>query len=141
MPSVHEETVDQKLSAVPDGLGRFGRFGGRYVPERAAAHRRRHGRPRAARRLRLHRLPRRADHGDANAPRGVLRLPPARGDLVPMVAWPAAWPQPRGARLLHTGIGRCGGGRDAHLPSVPGHGRQLRRRAGEGATYGVAARR
>lgn len=37
MPSVHEETVDQKLSAVPDGLGRFGRFGGRYVPETLSA--------------------------------------------------------------------------------------------------------
>ena len=33
MSSVHAETVDQKLSAVPDDLGRFGRFGGRYVPE------------------------------------------------------------------------------------------------------------
>ena len=37
MPSVHEETVDQKLSAVPDDLGRFGRFGGRYVPETLSA--------------------------------------------------------------------------------------------------------
>ena len=37
MPSVHAETVDQKLSAVPDDLGRFGRFGGRYVPETLSA--------------------------------------------------------------------------------------------------------
>ncbi len=37
MPSVHVETVDQKLSAVPDDLGRFGRFGGRYVPETLSA--------------------------------------------------------------------------------------------------------
>jgi len=37
MPSVHAETVDKKLSAVPDDLGRFGRFGGRYVPETLSA--------------------------------------------------------------------------------------------------------
>ena len=37
MSSVHAETVDQKLSAVPDDLGRFGRFGGRYVPETLSA--------------------------------------------------------------------------------------------------------
>ena len=37
MPSVPAETVDQKLSAVPDDLGRFGCFGGRYVPETLSA--------------------------------------------------------------------------------------------------------
>ena len=37
MPSVPAEMVDQKLSAVPDDLGRFGCFGGRYVPETLSA--------------------------------------------------------------------------------------------------------
>ena len=37
MPRVHAEVVDHKLSAVPDSLGRFGRFGGRYVPETLSA--------------------------------------------------------------------------------------------------------
>lgn len=37
MPRVHAELVNHKLSAVPDKLGRFGRFGGRYVPETLSA--------------------------------------------------------------------------------------------------------
>ena len=37
MPRVHAELVNHKLSAVPDNLGRFGRFGGRYVPETLSA--------------------------------------------------------------------------------------------------------
>ena len=37
MHSVPAETVEKKLSSVPDSLGRFGRFGGRYVPETLSA--------------------------------------------------------------------------------------------------------
>ena len=37
MSRVQAESVDQKLSAVPDNFGRFGRFGGRYVPETLSA--------------------------------------------------------------------------------------------------------
>ena len=37
MHSVPAETVEKKLSSVPDSLGRFGQFGGRYVPETLSA--------------------------------------------------------------------------------------------------------
>ena len=37
MHSVRAETVEKKLSSVPDSLGRFGQFGGRYVPETLSA--------------------------------------------------------------------------------------------------------